>query len=205
VAKLKAPLLSLGASGQIGKSVVFFPWKGLNAAREYVIPTNPKSEAQQTQRGYLTDAVDKIHFCQATVGILFGADDATSYALLGSTYATPRTWFNTIVKQWIDQKVAGLIPAVFSKGSCTPGAEKATMTIAIVPESGTPTTCTVNWGTSKTNLMNSTSATPAELEAGKEIGGLTAGVKYYFQVRCTAPADYVGTNSGIWHATPTAS
>ena len=54
MAKLKAPLLSLGASGAIGRSIVFFPWKGLDCAREYVIPSNPKSTGQLTQRGYLT-------------------------------------------------------------------------------------------------------------------------------------------------------
>jgi len=42
VSKLKAPLLSLGASGQIGKSLVFFGWKGLDVVREYVIPSNTK-------------------------------------------------------------------------------------------------------------------------------------------------------------------
>ena len=57
MAKLKAPLLSFGASGAIAKSLVYFPWKGLNVVREYVIPSNPKSTLQVTQRGYLAAAV----------------------------------------------------------------------------------------------------------------------------------------------------
>jgi len=61
MAKLKAPLLSLGAAGAIGKAVVFFPWKGIDVAREYVIPANPKSAPQLAQRGYLTEAVGKWH------------------------------------------------------------------------------------------------------------------------------------------------
>jgi len=56
-AKLKAPLLSLGAAGAIGKSIVYFAWKGIDAVREYVIPSNPRSAAQITQRGYFTAAV----------------------------------------------------------------------------------------------------------------------------------------------------
>ncbi|GAJ23952.1 unnamed protein product, partial [marine sediment metagenome] len=65
MAKLKAPLLSFGASGAIAKAVVYFPWKGLNVAREYVIPSNPRTKLQTDQRDYLTDAVETIHAFQA--------------------------------------------------------------------------------------------------------------------------------------------
>ncbi|GAI75819.1 unnamed protein product, partial [marine sediment metagenome] len=46
MAKLKGPLFSLGASGALGEAVVYFPWKGLNVVREYVIPSNPKTDPQ---------------------------------------------------------------------------------------------------------------------------------------------------------------
>lgn len=184
---------------------MYFGWKGLNVVRSYVVPANPKTAKQVTQRGYLTAAVAKIHFCQGLAGILFGTNDATSYSELGSLESTPRTWFNTICRQWIDQKVAGKTPAVFTKGSCVAGVTKATMTITIVPESGGPTDCAIKYGTSKTNLINSQATTPAALEGGVDVAGLTAGTKYYFQVRCTAAAGFVNTNSGIWHATPTAA
>lgn len=59
--KVKGPLFSLGASGQIGKALVYFPWKGVNAVREYVIPANPKSAAQIVQRNYLHAVVDNWH------------------------------------------------------------------------------------------------------------------------------------------------
>ncbi|GAH56681.1 unnamed protein product, partial [marine sediment metagenome] len=58
-------LMSLGASGQLGKALVFFPWKGLNVVREYVVPANPDTDLQGTQRGYLTTMVDAIHAAQA--------------------------------------------------------------------------------------------------------------------------------------------
>jgi len=61
MAKLKAPLMSLGARSQLGKALVFFPWKGIDCVREYVIPANPRSNPQITQRGYLTAAVDHWH------------------------------------------------------------------------------------------------------------------------------------------------
>jgi len=57
MAKLKAPLMSLGASGKLAGTLVFSTWKGLKTAREYVTPSNPQTAAQTTQRGLFTDAV----------------------------------------------------------------------------------------------------------------------------------------------------
>lgn len=50
MAKVKGPLLSLGASGQIGKSIVFGDWRGVKYAREHVVPANPRSTAQTLTR-----------------------------------------------------------------------------------------------------------------------------------------------------------
>lgn len=51
MARLTAPLLSLGASGSIAKSLVFSSWKGIPYARVHVIPANPNSTLQQDVRG----------------------------------------------------------------------------------------------------------------------------------------------------------
>ena len=50
MAKLTGPLLSFGASGQIGKAMVVASWKGIDYARQYVVPANPRTTAQQTNR-----------------------------------------------------------------------------------------------------------------------------------------------------------
>lgn len=50
MAKLTAPLLSMGARGQIGKSMVTSNWRGIDYARQYVIPANPRTTAQQANR-----------------------------------------------------------------------------------------------------------------------------------------------------------
>ena len=50
MAKVTGPLLSLGASGQIGKSIVFGDWRGVKYARQHVVPANPKSVAQTLTR-----------------------------------------------------------------------------------------------------------------------------------------------------------
>jgi hypothetical protein len=50
MAKINGPLLSLGGAGQIGKTVVFSSWKGIKYARQYVVPANPQTTAQQANR-----------------------------------------------------------------------------------------------------------------------------------------------------------
>lgn len=50
MAKLTAPLLSMGATGQIGDSVVFAKWRGIPYARQKVVPANPRTVAQQANR-----------------------------------------------------------------------------------------------------------------------------------------------------------
>lgn len=50
MATVTSPLMSMGARGQIGKSLVFSAWKGTKTVRSYVIPANPNSAAQQVTR-----------------------------------------------------------------------------------------------------------------------------------------------------------
>jgi hypothetical protein len=50
MAKVTGPLYSMGASGKLGNALVFFPWKGLNVVREWLIPTNKMSAGQGDQR-----------------------------------------------------------------------------------------------------------------------------------------------------------
>lgn len=59
MAKTTAPLLSFGAGGQIGKSMVYGSWRGIKYSRRYVVPSNPNTIAQQTTRStfaYLREA-----------------------------------------------------------------------------------------------------------------------------------------------------
>jgi hypothetical protein len=44
--KVSAPMLSMDASGTIGKAAVFSKWKGRNYVRSHVVPHNPKSAGQ---------------------------------------------------------------------------------------------------------------------------------------------------------------
>ncbi len=48
--KLTAPLLSMAASGSLGKTMVFSKWKGVAYARQHVIPANPRTMKQTNNR-----------------------------------------------------------------------------------------------------------------------------------------------------------
>lgn len=52
-AVVNAPLFSLSASGKLGDAIVYAVWKGRAYVRQYVIPANPRSIAQQIQRGMM--------------------------------------------------------------------------------------------------------------------------------------------------------
>jgi len=201
MAKLKGPLFSLGATQQLGKSLVFFGWKGLDVVREYVIPANPRTTLQNTQRGYLTEAVSYIHQYQANPAEPLGPTDVTAYALLASVVQSATTWFNQAVRDWVRQRVAGLTGEIFFFGSTTPGAGQLA-----VDGRHAPTVCTAGdfwYGTSKTALIHTQVAVVVPGGQSATIAGLTSGVKYFWQFRPTAPAAVVGTRSGIYYGYPT--
>ena len=50
MAKVTGPLMSMSASGALGKALVYFPWKGYAVVREWLKPANPQSATQGDQR-----------------------------------------------------------------------------------------------------------------------------------------------------------
>jgi len=205
MAKVKAPLFSFSAAGKLADSLVYFPWKGIPVVRQYVIPANPNTTGQSTQRGYLHDAVAAIHAAQVLVANPLNAVDIAAYNLLGTIYATPRTWFNTVCKQWLDQKVASLEASVIHGATVTPG--DGTLTVVLYDAdftTGKIETGTAYYGTSKTALINSLAATPDLTNHTMTISltALANGTKYFVQFKTATVALYVGVNSGIFSGTP---
>ena len=208
MAKVNAPLFSFNASGKLANSLVYFGWKGLDAVRSYVVPSNPQTAAQQTQRGYFTDAVDEIHTTMAQASNPLDADDKAAYALLASTRATPRTWFNEIVKLWADVEVAGDTPCIYSNGTISDTTANSFDCIMYLNEETGSTLAAGKFyfGTSKSALINSTAAT---VSAGTSVAltnadlsaFLTAGVKYYMQFRPDSGDGCEGALSGIYSFT----
>lgn len=101
MAKLVAPLFSFGASGALAKALVYFPWKGVNAVRSYVVPANPKTAAQLTQRTRMTNAVAEWH------AALYTADDVSAWNRLANLLTNSLSGFNRMVKEWIEEDILG--------------------------------------------------------------------------------------------------
>ena len=199
MAKVNAPLFSFNASGKLANSLVYFGWKGLDVVRSYVVPSNPRSAAQTTQRGYLAAAVDVIHTAQALAADALVALDAAAYALFGSTYASPRTWFNQIVKNYVDVSVAGNTPGVFYDAQIDTSTPDQ-IDLDIDSEEATLGTAKCFYGTSKTALINSVACTGVAPNYLATIPGTVAGTKYFFQVRVDSGQAGEGAKSGIYYA-----
>lgn len=206
MAKLRLPLLSLEARGALGESIVFFPWKGINCARKFVIPSNPNTLPQQTQRGYITEIVDDIHLAQAHATNPLNAGDTIAYATYSRTLGKTMTWWNAIVRQAILLRQTTTSWAIFGDGLFTPGPDNMTCHLWQHPRHLGPGNVTAgNWyyGTSPTALNTMVAATVAASSIDDVIGALTTGVKYYFQFRATLAVQFLDARSGIYSGTPT--
>jgi len=206
MAKLKGPLMSLAASGQLAKTLVFFGWKGLNVAREYVVPSNPKTAGQTTQRGYMTEAVALVHAAQAEDTNPLDSDDQVAYSALAQAKGKIMTWFNQVCKLYVDVMVAGNSPVVYRNGNFLGTAAAAFGFEAYLSEETGSDLAAGKFyvGTSRTNLIHPITAT---LTAGSHVycegydasAFMTAGVKYFIQFRPDAADPSEGADSGIYN------
>jgi len=170
MAKAKAPLFSLGARGQLAETLVYFPWKGIECVRTYVIPANPNTADQQTQRGYFTNAIDDWH------DVPLDADDVTAWNRAASALTRPMSGFNAFVSAHVDLQVAGETPNMGYNGSLVDDADH-TFT-GVITEGGAADAVDMIWGTSPTSLINTEAGTevanvwtcdPADLVGGQTI------------------------------------
>lgn len=102
MAKTTAPLFGFGASGKLADALVYSKWKGIDIARRYVVPANPNTSAQSTQRGYMTSAVAEWH---DTTNVLSAADKA-AWDRLAGVQPTPRSGFNEFTRRLIDAAIS---------------------------------------------------------------------------------------------------
>lgn len=192
MSKLTAPFFSFRAKGQIGKSLVFFPWKGLNVVRTFVVPANPNTADQQTQRGYFTLAVSKWH----DVSYPYLALDLTMWNFKASLSANPLTGFNNFVRMFVDTKRLGNTPQKFYDATISGvGANAFTLTIKHDTSSND---VKLYYGTSPTALINvviRTEDPAAGTTSTFALTGLTSKVIYYFHV--LGLSGELGSYSGV--------
>ncbi len=204
MAKVKGPLFSFSASGKIADTLVYLPWKGLNNVRQYVIPTNPKTDKQTLQRDNFSDAVTAIHTAQGLADYPLAEIDMTAYSQWGLTKVGPRTWWNQIIASWRAQYVLGLKGAIYRGGATTPADETISVGIFFTEEGVNSITAGDFWyGKTRTALINKWEGTPLDADGMMAmITGLTNGQKYFFQFRPTAHTDFAGAYSGIYSDIP---
>jgi hypothetical protein len=205
MAIVNAPLFSFNAAGKIAKALVYFGWKGLDVVRSYVIPANPKSAAQVIQRGYLHEAVDKIHAVLALAAHPLDADDKAAYAVLASTRANPRTWFNEICKVWMDVRKAVKIPIIYSDGTISDPTPATFDCILYINEKTAAQLAAGKFyfGTSKTAMIYSMAATvvastSVALTNANIAAFCVAGQKYFMQFKPDVADPCEGAISGIY-------
>lgn len=190
---LKAPLFSFAASGKLADSLVFMKWKGLNTVRKYVIPTNPNSAAQVTQRiTYFKAGVTKWHSFTLT------AADLAAWSLYASTCISKvhksvvgcLSNFNAFMRAFLDGIVAA--PAtVWNEISHVAVSSTGTTLVDILC-----TKCVdadlirCYYGTSKTYMPNVLSPLAGHVDNSNafQITPSVPGVKYYLYLKATLAA-----------------
>lgn len=190
MAKLNAPLLSFSASGQIAKSLVYFPWKGIDVVRQYVVPANPRSTDQTAQRNLMTAAVLAWH------DALYTADDVTAWNRFAGVLAKIMSGYNAMVRAHIDEGILGNTWEEIR--NLNTDSVTATNIKVHAYKASAGNAPTVYWGTRKTHFPDS--APLADLGADHwmyDIPGLNASTLYYYYVDVgSSGTDYGRTGIG---------
>lgn len=181
MAKLTAPLFSLKASGQLGKSLVYLNWKGINDVRTYVIPANPKSNLQNIQRGYMIDGVDMWH------ANAWNAADLTAFNNWAGVSGAAMSGFNRVIKEYIYARThAGTWHAVLSVVISL----ITTTGFKITAAGSAAVTFECHYGTSPTAMVNTEAVANAAGVLTVTLAGLTANVVYFAEIVPTTAAEY---------------
>lgn len=193
MAKLTAPLLSLKASGQFAKTMVYMNWKGIEDVRQYVIPANPNTAGQQAQRGYMTNAVNAWHVDGYT------ALDVAAWNLYALAKKIAASGFNMFTRFYVLAKVAAHAWVKLTNCLITPiAATTATVVISVASDQ----TGILYIGTSKTSMLTQFAGVFSVNKYTFSLTGLVATTKYYFYIENTKASEDART--GIYSFTTTA-
>lgn len=193
MAKVKGPLFSLDARGQIAKSLVYMGWKGLKTVRQYVIPSNPNTAGQQTQRAIFKAAVEDWH----TDG--FTAIDVAAWDLYALALKVAQSGFNLLIKLKILCAVAAetwvaLVDCLVTSIAADGAQINITGTVG--------STIELYWGTSKTSMFNKESMADTAGDYEVTLSACSASTKIYFYIIDETAANQART--GIYSFTTTA-
>jgi len=183
MAIVDSPLLSLGARGTIAKTLTFLRLKGQNVVRQRVIPLNPQSAGQTTQRGFLAAAVAS---WQAGG---FNALDIAAWARYAKASFRKMSGYNIFTSLFTKYLVGGgTEDPPFGAVTSILGDEEFTITIGA--KSGG--TMKLFIGTTKTSQPTEHSVTDMTGDSFEEvIDGLTASTTYFYYLQYTDATAHV--------------
>lgn len=193
MAKVKAPLFGLEARGQLGGAIVYFPWKGIQAVREYIIPANPRTATQQAQRGYMTAAMLAWHDGAWT------SDDVTAFRRWANIQEAVQTYVNVYIGAHIDTLVAG---DAWTNCWNIAVANVLDVSADCLCETLADDGAVCHYGTTPQALIDSEPCVWAAGTATASLTGLTPSTKYYFQI--INEDEGKGGSTGIFSFTTTA-
>jgi len=192
MAKTQAPFLSLGARGQLAKTVVAASWKGIKTMRQYVVPANPRTSAQVAHREDFADSV------ALWKSFITAANDVAAWNRVALQSGKPQSGFNCfassnlaalagltayeMAKAWVEM-VAGHVTTTTSSEITGHGTETVTYRLYVGPTEAKLTY------RSTIALLSSFSYTPA------------AGYRFAKLVLCDSSGNYVADCSGIYAVT----
>lgn len=103
MAKVTGPLFSLSASGTLADTITFSMWKGTPYVRLTVIPNNPQTASQQSQRSTMTAGVSTWKH-----GVSCNATSKNSWGACAS--GTGMSGFNRFTGKFIDTNSQHVAP-----------------------------------------------------------------------------------------------
>mgnify|MGYP001192828395 CR=1 FL=1 len=92
MALVDAPFFGFGATKSIGKVITFAKWKGKNYARQRVVPANPQTADQTTERNHFSDLVDDWHNAK------LNENDKKGWNLRAQMEGRPMSGFNKFIE-----------------------------------------------------------------------------------------------------------
>jgi hypothetical protein len=171
--------MSLNATGSLAKSIVFAGWKGIKYARQYIVPANPNTSGQQTQRGYITAAVALWHSILYPLNTL----DKGNLDRGANNSGVTMSGFNLFTRNYTKSKVAGATPnQIYDTVEASLNHNGPQITAKSV---ASVTTVKLRWGVSPTamlNLVTRTEAAAAGTTHTFDLAAGTAGQVVFYQV-----------------------
>ena len=204
--KVFSPLMSLDASGTIGKAITFSKWKGRNYVRKRVIPSNPKSGLQVGMRAGLS-------FLAKYWGNLTAGEKTAwqnLYASLSISGINSFTkWNQKRFRQNYGFQAASTdtpAAAIAAPTSLVATALPKSVSLTWVDSAGTDHKATAIYRSLTTTFTRDISKLIAIIEDGLQSyvdTGLTTGIAQYYEFAALADTGTIGTASTEVTATPT--